>query len=138
MNQREVKIMVVDDDRVMLTLLTGIIHREGYRVKAAVSNGRDAIGKFLELQPDIVFLDIEMPVMNGLETLKAIKEYGILSQVVMVSSSPTSQRVLAAREHGAAGFLVKPLSARKVADAIRLCLERATGNAGDVELFVCA
>jgi two-component system chemotaxis response regulator CheY len=132
----EPRILVVDDDRLMLTILVGLIRQEGYEKVAVARDGSEALKKFLVIKPQIVFLDIEMPELDGIETLRAIKEYGINTQVVMISGRPTSVRVEASKEGGAAGFLVKPISQKRIGDAIQACLKRADGIAGDVELFM--
>jgi DNA-binding NarL/FixJ family response regulator len=103
----------------------------------ARAGGKEAVAKFLQSRPDIVFLDIEMPDFDGLQTLKAIKEFGIVTQVVMVTATPMTQYVKAAKEGGAAGFLVKPVSPAKVANAVHTCLERMRKEEGGIELFVC-
>lgn len=135
MNQS--RILIVDDDRLMLTLLVGVLRQEGYLHVDRASSGKDAVAKFLQTRPEIVFLDIEMPDFNGIDTLKAIKEFGIVTQVIMVTATPTAQNVKAAQEGGAAGFLVKPVSPAKVANAVKLCLERARKEEGGIELFIC-
>ena len=133
----ELRILVVDDDRLMLTLLVGVLRREGYAKVDRATGGKEAIAKFLQTRPDIVFMDIEMPEINGIETLKAIKEFGIVTQVVIVTASPTTQNVAAAQENGASGFLVKPVSPAKVTKAIEACQAKAKQEAGSVELFIC-
>ena len=132
-----VRILVVDDDRLMLTLMLRVLRQEGFHHVEKASNGKDGIAKFLQTRPEIVFLDIEMPEINGIETLKAIKEFGLVTQVVMVTATPTAQYVNASKEGGAAGFLVKPVSPAKVANAVKACLENARKEEGDIEIFVC-
>lgn len=117
----ELKILVVDDDRLMLTLFTGILRREGYHAVDTARSGKEALEKVKEQRPDIVFLDIEMPELSGLDALKAIWEVGIETKVIMVTATPTTENVMAAKAGGASGFLVKPLSPRKVTDAIEAC-----------------
>lgn len=130
------RILVVDDDRLMLTIMTGLIRQEGYESVDQARDGSEALKKFLVQKPNIVFLDIEMPELDGIETLRAIMDYGINTQVVMISARPTASRVEAAKEGGAAGFLVKPISQKRVGDAIGACLKRADRVAGEVELFI--
>lgn len=131
------RILIVDDDRLMLTLLVGVLRQEGFVHVDRASSGKEALAKFLQNRPDIVFMDIEMPDLNGIDTLKAIKEFGVVTQVIMVTATPTAQNVKAAQEAGAAGFLVKPVSPAKVAEAVKLCLERARKEEGGIELFIC-
>lgn len=114
-------ILVVDDDRLMLTLFVGILRREGYHTVETARSGKEALEKLKEQRPDIVFLDIEMPELSGLEALRAIQEMNLGTKVIMVTATPTAQNVLAAKEGGASGFLVKPVSPKKVADAIAAC-----------------
>lgn len=135
MNQS--RILVVDDDRLMLTLMVGVLRQEGFLDVEKAGNGKQALAKFLQIRPDIVFLDIEMPDVSGLETLQAIKAFGIITQVVMVTATPTAQNVRSAQESGAAGFLVKPVSPAKVANAVKACLARARQEEGAIELFIC-
>lgn len=117
----ELRILVVDDDRLMLTLFAGILRREGYHAVDVAKSGKEALEKIKEQCPDIVFLDIEMPELSGLDALKAIRDLGIVTKVVMVTATPTAENVMAAKDGGASGFLVKPLSPKKVADAIQAC-----------------
>jgi two-component system chemotaxis response regulator CheY len=125
-------ILVVDDDRVMLTLFVGVLRHEGYGSVDIARNGEEALAKLKDRPPDIVFLDIEMPDLGGLDALKAIKELGIPTKVVMVTATPTAHNVKAAKEGGASGFLVKPVSPKKVADAIRFCQAGPDTGAGQV------
>lgn len=117
------RILVVDDDRLMLTLLVGVLRQEGFHQVDKASNGTEALEKCMAEPPDIVFLDIEMPGMSGIETLQALKKQGTPSQVVLVSASPTAEYVMAAKEHHAAGFVVKPASPKTISEAIAKCLK---------------
>ena len=116
-----IQILVVDDDRLMLTLFVGILRREGYTTVETARSGQEALAKLKDHRPDLIFLDIEMPGLSGLEALRAIQELNLGTKVVMVTATPTTQNVLAAKDGGASGFLVKPLSPKKVADAIADC-----------------
>lgn len=136
MQETNIRILVIDDDHLMRTLIVALVRREGYDNVEAAKSGLEGLKKFLVLKPQIVFLDIEMPELNGIETLRAIKEYGITTQVVMVSATATADRVQSAKEGGASGFIVKPPSQKRIGDAIKSCLERATHDEGDIELFI--
>lgn len=129
------RILVVDDDRLMLMILITLLRQEGYLLLEQARDGSEALRKFFDYRPNIVIMDIEMPEMDGIETLRAIKEFGITTQVLMISSFATAERVKACASAGAAGFLLKPVSQKKVADAISFCLKRAGRTGGDIELF---
>jgi two-component system chemotaxis response regulator CheY len=136
MPESAIRILIVDDEHLTLNLHVSMVRREGYQNVEAAKNGHDALKKFLVLKPHIVFLDIEMPDLDGIDTLRAIKEFGITTQVVMISASLTSERVSAAREGGAAGFIVKPASQKRLADAVQACMKRCGQEEGDIELFI--
>lgn len=133
----KLRILIIDDDRLMLTLLVGVLRREGFPDVVKAGSGKEGVAKFLQTRPDIVFLDIEMPEFCGIQTLKAIKEFGIVTQVVMVTASPTKHNVTEAHKAGAAGFLVKPVSPAKVSAAVKRCIDLARQEEGDIELFIC-
>jgi two-component system chemotaxis response regulator CheY len=132
---QQTRILLVDDDRLMLTLLLGVLRHEGFHHVEKAASGKEALERFLLHPPEIVFVDIEMPVLDGIQTLKAIKAFGTVAQVVMVTATPTAQYVKAAKAAGAAGFLVKPISPAKVVDAVRDCLERIRQEEGSIDLF---
>ena len=117
------RILVVDDDRVMLSLILGLLRHEGYHLLDKAVSGKEALERCRAAPPDIIFLDIEMPEMNGIETLEALQQQGVRAHVVLVSGSPTAQYVMAAREHRVAGFVVKPVSPKSITDAIDKCLK---------------
>lgn len=130
------KIMVVDDDRLMRTIMVSLLRAEGYSQIEHAQDGHEALQKFPLQNPSIVFLDIEMPGFDGIETLRAIMEHGTNAQVVMVSGLATPSRVEAAKCGGAAGFLVKPVTQKRLADTIDACLKRANRVAGEIEMFI--
>lgn len=136
MPQTEIRILIVDDDHITLTLLVAMIRREGYQNVEIAKNGHDALKKFFVLKPHIIFLDIEMPELDGIATLRAIKELGITTQVFMVSATATAELVGSARKEGAAGFIVKPVSQKRIADAIQSGLKLSSNEEGDIELLV--
>lgn len=117
--------LVVDDDRLMMQVMRAVLRQEGFHNIEFAGNAQAAIDKCREKAPDIVFMDIEMPGMNGIEAMDAIAELGMSPQFVLISGSPTTKYVEAAKEHNVAGFVVKPVSGKVVGSAIAECLRRA-------------
>lgn len=107
---RRYKVLVVDDSAFMRKIISDFINENPqFEVIATARNGREAVDRVLELKPDIVTMDVEMPVMNGLEALREIMLRAPLP-VVMLSSltgSGTSE-TLKALELGAVDFIRKP------------------------------
>lgn len=124
------RILVVDDDRLMLTLLVGVLRQEGFHQVDKAFSGMETLEKCRAEPPDIIFLDIEMPGMSGIETLKTLQDQRIPSQVVLVSASPTAEYVMAAKDNHVAGFIVKPVSPKTISEAIAKCLKNAASSKG--------
>jgi two-component system chemotaxis response regulator CheY len=106
--------LIVDDVAVMRKMLRDILESQKFQVLAEASNGQEAIDLARQHQPNLVTLDITMPVVDGLTALKEIKKINRQIQVVMVSAFGERQNVLEAIKNGAANFIVKPFNAEKV------------------------
>lgn len=115
-------VLVVDDDSIMRFMLKSILDDSNeYRVVGVASNGQDAVTKYVELKPDLVLLDINMPKMDGLQALDEIRKANPAAMVLMVSANATMNKVKEAIQKGAAGFVVKPLNATSVLNKIKMC-----------------
>ena len=119
-------ILVVDDAAFMRMMIRDILLKEGYAIVEAF-DGRDAVAKFEETKPDLVTLDITMPVMNGLEALRAIRAMDPRARVLMVSAMGQQKMIMEALEEGALDFLVKPFQPAKVLETVKKCL-RSSGR----------
>ncbi|MGH7356035.1 MAG: sigma-54-dependent transcriptional regulator [Candidatus Rokuibacteriota bacterium] len=105
-------ILIVDDEPAIQTSLRGVLEDEGYRV-SAVGSGADALRLFGDEMPDLVFLDIWLPGMDGLDTLAEIKRVRPDATVVMISGHGTIETAVKATRLGAYDFIEKPLSLEK-------------------------
>jgi two-component system chemotaxis response regulator CheB len=108
---KKIRVAVVDDSAFMRKIVSDCINANSdMEVVAKFRNGKDLIEQVDKVKPDIITLDIEMPVLNGVETLKALKELGIMHPVIMLSSLTTQNSVhtLECLELGAVDFVEKP------------------------------
>ena len=105
-------ILIVDDERAIRTTLRGVLEDEGYRV-TAVGSGEEAIARLQEETPDVIFLDIWMPGIDGLDTLAEMKRVRPETAVVMISGHGTIETAVKATKLGAYDFIEKPLSLEK-------------------------
>ncbi|MCR5399682.1 MAG: response regulator [Lachnospiraceae bacterium] len=114
------KIMVVDDSKIMRKILTGTLTDAGHEVIKDAANGKDALDALetMEIKPDLITLDITMPVMDGIEALKNIREKYPDVKVVMVSAAGQKSKVLEALKAGALDFLQKPFEKEDVVAVI--------------------
>ena len=123
---RKPSVMVVDDDSIMRQMLKLILQSENYQVVGEAADGVNAVILCARLKPDLVLLDINMPIMDGLQTLDEIHKMNPAVKVMMVSAEATMDRVSEAIKNGASGFVVKPLNAANVLNRIESCFkERA-------------
>jgi adenylate cyclase len=118
-------ILVVDDDRVNRTLLGRTLEALGHRVMTA-SNGREALDLLQAVEPDIVLLDIVMPVMDGITVLERIKSDPALRSVpvIMISALEDFDSVVRCVELGAEDYLQKPFNAVLLRARIRAGLDK--------------
>ena len=122
-------VLVADDDRSMRELLKAILNSENYPIVGEVSNGLDVVLKCVELKPDVVLLDINMPKIDGIKALEEIRKARPSTMVLMVSGDLTVDRVKEALANGAAGFVVKPLKPASVLDKINSCWKQKNAHA---------
>jgi len=128
-------ILIVDDEANIRKSLEGILTDEGYSC-ALASDGADALSKLRSLHPSLVLLDIWMPGMDGIETLRHIKELQPRTPVIMMSGHATISTAIKATKVGASDFVEKPLELELVLGAIRRALGTRDADrssaAGDV------
>lgn len=112
-------VLMVDDARLMTHILGSILRGMGHTIVGEARNGKEAVKKYKKLKPDLVTLDITMPVCDGLKALKEIKKYDPDANVIMVSAMGQQSFILEAIEHGASEFIVKPFTEGQVQKAVR-------------------
>jgi len=113
-----IKILVVDDSRSMRQILSGTITQMGYQSVMTVSDGDKAVKVFQSHKVDLLFLDLEMPGLSGMDTLKQIKQLCETTYVIIISSASTASNVKQAFSLGASGFIVKPFNLSMIEDAL--------------------
>lgn len=107
-------ILIVDDSRTSRKILRGILEGAGFTVIGEATNGQEGYDRYVELQPDIVTMDITMPVMDGLGGLKKIKEAYPDSKVVMVTAAGQKNKMVEAVQCGADEFIPKPFDGEQL------------------------
>jgi two-component system nitrogen regulation response regulator NtrX len=117
------KVLIVDDEENVCQSLREVLEDEGYQVEMAFS-GEEALERIPEFRPDVVLLDVLMPGMDGLETLKRLKEEWPSIAVVMISAHGTIEMALKAIELGAVDFIEKPPHLERLLARIRQTVER--------------
>jgi two-component system chemotaxis response regulator CheY len=102
------KVLIVDDAAFMRMSLMMLLKNNDFEIVGEAENGQIAIEKYLQLKPDIVTMDITMPVMDGIQATKEIMKYDREAKIIVVSAMGQEPYVKEAVVAGAKGFIVKP------------------------------
>ncbi len=123
MSSTAASIMLVDDHPLLRKGLRQLISMDDeLEVIAEASNGADAITQGVELDPDLILLDLNMQGMNGLETLRQLRDQGVTSRIVMLTVSDADEDVLQAISLGADGYLLKDMEPEELLEQIKRAL----------------
>jgi DNA-binding NarL/FixJ family response regulator len=105
---RAVRLLIADDQRLFSeSLMTVLSEDERVDVIGIADNGQEAVELALELEPDVILMDLRMPVMDGLEATRRIREAGLDAQILILTGTDTSVGSEDAAAAGASGFLRK-------------------------------
>jgi len=114
--------MVVEDAAIIILMILNIKEEAGHTVVCEAENGLEAVDKYKQFHPDLVTLDITMPVMEGLEALRQIRKYDPFAVVIMCSAMGQKPMVIDAIKMGAKDFIVKPVQQDRVLEAVSKAL----------------
>ena len=118
------KILIVDDAAFMRMMIKNILTKHGYEVAGEAENGKQAVTLYTEVKPDLVTMDITMPEMDGIESVKAIRALDQDANIIMISAMGQQAMVMDAIQAGARDFIVKPFQQERVIQAIERVLSR--------------
>jgi two-component system chemotaxis response regulator CheY len=113
-NAKRVSVLVVDDDALMRELLKALLREDGFDVFGEARNGDTALLMLDRAQPDIVCLDVNMPGISGIDTLKTIRLRWPAVRVVMITGDASVNTVRETVSYGAMGYIVKPFKAGRI------------------------
>ena len=118
--QPMIKVMLVDDQKLIVDGLKLIINlEEDMEVIHTAQNGQEAIKKVDQDKPDVILMDIRMPVMNGVEATKILMDKYKDLKIIMVTTFDDDDYILEALANGATGYLLKNIDSEKVVNSIR-------------------
>ena len=119
-------VLIVEDDRNIAELLQLYLEKEGYAVTIAADGGQ-GLAKFRAIKPDLVLLDVMMPVMDGWEVCRAIREEAQTPIIMLTAKSETADKVQGLRS-GADDYITKPFEMREVLARVEAVLRRTSAN----------
>ena len=126
-----VSILIVEDDRNIAELLQMYLEKEGYAVTVAYDGGQ-GLSKFRAIQPDLVLLDVMMPVIDGWGVCRAIRAESQIPIIMLTAKGETDDKVQGLRS-GADDYITKPFEMKEVLARIEAVLRRAPGNAPEAK-----
>lgn len=117
------RILVADDSVVIRKTLKKILIKGGHEVVFEAENGYEAVDGYRAVQPDIVTMDITMPLMDGINATERIVEKYSDAKIVMISAIEEKEKVFEALERGAKHYILKPFNENTVLKIIEVILE---------------
>lgn len=116
------RVLLIDDHALVRKGLEELLQSRGVQVVASVSSGEEGVRRARELSSDIILLDVKMPGMNGVETLKQLRASGVRTPVVMLTMSREDADLRAALRAGAQGYLLKDMEPEELVPALEVAL----------------
>ena len=126
-----ISVLIVEDDRNIAELLQLYLEKEGYAVTVAYDGGQ-GLSKFRAIQPDLVLLDVMMPVMNGWDVCRVIREESKTPVIMLTAKSETDDKVHGLKS-GADDYITKPFEMKEVLARIEAVLRRSSGTTSEVK-----
>ena len=131
-----IRLLIADDHPVVRDGLRGIFEASGeFEVAGEAANGREAVDRAAALHPDVVLMDLRMPVLDGVSAIKLLAEKGIGARVLVLTTFDTDTDVVPAIEAGATGYLLKDTARQDLVSAIRAAARGETVDAPEPELL---
>ena len=125
---RRVRILVVDDHQMLREALVGMLEAVGFEVVGAVGDGADATSLAVELTPDVVLMDLSMPVLNGLDATRLLREVVPGVAIVVFSAFDTPELKRQAFDAGAVAYLPKGCGAERLRATVEAAVTLAAGQ----------
>lgn len=117
------RVLIVDDARIIRNILRALMQKIGLKIAGEAVNGAEGIRMYEELRPDLVTMDITMPVVDGLTATKTIMSTDPNARIIMVTSVGQEAVMKEAILLGARDFIVKPFNEDRIISAIRRVLQ---------------
>jgi two-component system nitrate/nitrite response regulator NarL len=117
------RVLLIDDHALVRKGIEELLQSRGVQVVAAVGSGEEGVRRARELPADLILLDVKMPGMNGIDTLKQLRASGVKAPVVMLTMSREDADLSAALRAGAQGYLLKDIEPEELVPALEAALQ---------------
>ena len=127
MSSKSINVVIADDHTIVRQGLIKLLEEEkGIHVIGEAKDGREAVKKVLDLNPDIVIMDIAMPELNGIEATRQLKQAGIEAKIIILSMHDHSRYIRELLSLGVSGYLLKNSASRDIVKAITSAIKGVT------------
>ncbi len=117
----KIKVLVVDDQRLIREGIASLLSlQEDIFVAGTAENGKESVRLSMELHPDVILMDIRMPVMDGISAVKEILQKGFCRKIIMLTTFDDDEYILKSLKAGAVGYLLKDIPEKDLAQAVKL------------------
>lgn len=130
----EKTILVVEDDAGICVIVEDTLKSQGFAVKTA-DNGKEGLELALELKPDLIILDVMLPLMDGFEICKRIRKDGITSPIMMLTVKDEEVDKVLGLELGADDYVTKPFSLKELSARIKALLRRVEDYQNEMSIY---
>ena len=120
-----IRVVIADDEPITRMDLKELLSEEGYQVVGEAADGFDAVEACKQSRPDLVLMDIKMPLLDGLSAAKILFEENLADTVMMLTAYSEREFVDEAKHIGVAGYLVKPIDEKSLVPSIELAVARS-------------
>jgi two-component system chemotaxis response regulator CheY len=117
------RVLIVDDSKTSRKFLKNMLQEAGHEVVAEAADGEQGIEMFKEFHPDIVTMDITMPILDGIDAVSEIKKEDPAAKIIMVTAAGQKSNVVEAIKRGAADFIQKPFESSMLTHIIEKVME---------------
>lgn len=118
------KLLLVDDEPLLRSDLKDTLQERGYEIVGEAGDGFEAVDMCKKFKPDLVIMDIDMPILDGIKAGKIISKENLAGGVLLLTSFEDDKYVQMAKKIGAFGYLVKPISTKSLIPTVEMCLSK--------------
>ncbi len=120
-----IRLLIVDDEPLFVEMVQAMLGAEqGFEIVGTAADGEEGVRLAAELNPDVIVMDISMPIMNGIDATREIRENDPAASILILTGGTTVAEIDNARTAGAGGYLTKDRIANDLVDEIRGLAER--------------
>ena len=112
------RILLIDDSKIMCLTLKALLENRGHKIVGEAGDGLAGYDKYFELKPDIVITDLTMPILNGIATIKKIREEDSNAKIILLTSNTNDEKLSEAVKAGVAEILFKPVDENQLMKAV--------------------